>query len=180
MDMNSLRMLLSVAPLFLGCVAETTAAGPAPSPLVSCSGEYLCDPRYHWLARTLRRDDNGVCWMGDYRLVDDGKLMFRGKSGSWTGDASRFVMCVDGDPTCVTCEAGQSAEAPSTPGAQCTGSPNSCSSNSPGSCAQIRGCSMTSHVRYDGTWENECDGTPDDCESITPDEACVRQGCDWK
>lgn len=164
----------------VACGSGGASGGSAASLTAYCAGEYTCEaPGVEAFTTTLSRHED-TCYAGQAALGDDGLVYFEdGSIATWTGDARRFQICIDGD--CLTCQ-GDAAPAPSPESSgQCTGYPTSCSSRSPGSCAVQEGCSMQFRVRWNGELEPYCGGSADSCSSFDSQFECEDQsGCSWE
>lgn len=173
------HVILGSFALLMACSARDGGAPIADSsPLERCDEKVHCAGDFAPFDTFLRRTD-GVCHFGGFELYEDGTAQ---DDGTWDGTAAHFTFCnkTSGTMKCRTCDAIDETPAPTIAAGHCTGSPDSCSTNSPGSCSDIVGCRMASHLRYDGSWDNECEGNPADCEDMTDEKHCNKQGCVWK
>jgi hypothetical protein len=145
-----------------GCSSgEGSAEGPAAAARAAqsfqddCTGDVECTDA-SGPVRSTRQRRGERCIVGGL-VLEGGGVVEGNPAARWTGDARSFAICVG--TQCLTCTsvasgAAGAAEEAEEHEAACKGSPSSCSSGSPGSCAEVRGCRMASHLRYDGSFEN--------------------------
>jgi len=165
----------------LACSSEDEAATgsqtSAQSAVQRCSGRFICAGS----AETrLERHGDG-CYAGALRLEPGGAAVAEDLTGSWHETSNGFEVCADGE--CLECVSTEPAPAaaPTSKGGTCTGYASSCIGRPAGSCGTQQGCSLGSHVRWNGDLEYECEGSARSCSSFGSEESCNNQtGCHWE
>ena len=169
-------LLLALTVGLAACSASSDDNSSTASLFATCDANLMCRLGSYASPVRMHRDANGLCMLGAVVLNADGTTVRPNGEGSWSEDGTRITICKQG--ACAACD--RVPPKVTGGGTGCTGTPSSCSSQSPGYCSNIRGCRMSTRVRYNGSYENTCTGTPDDCDEILTEGSCREQGCTWR
>ncbi len=164
------------------------AAGAEPGVSLSGvqTGQYVCEKTPGIL--TLLCDPEAsppFCQNVDaplQRFFLNGVIETNGVFDSWFPIPTGFTVCLSDFDVCYDCVRVESVGADSNSTQDsCTGSASSCTGRPPGSCSTQAGCSLQTHIKYDGSAELVCKGSAKSCSGFSSAGSCEAQnGCSWK